>query len=132
MSTELPQSHLDLLDGPVIISLATIMPNGQPQVTPVWCSRHDNQIWINSTLGRQKARNMQQRPRVTILAVDPTFSLRYIEIRGQVVDTDYSQTAVQHINDLSHHYDSKPFRKLGPSEHRCIFKIEPTHINTSH
>lgn len=131
MSTTLPQSHLDLLDGPVVISLATIMPDGRPQVTPVWCSRNGNEIWINSTLGRQKARNMQERPQVTILAVDPAHSLRYIEIRGDVVDSDSSETAVKHINDLSLHYDRKPFRELGPNEKRIIFKIQPRHINTA-
>jgi len=132
MSATLPQSHLDLLDSPIVISLATIMPDGQPQLTPVWCSRHDNHIWINTNLGRQKARNMQERPRVTILAIDPTQLLRYIEVRGQVIDSDDSETAVQHINDLSYHYDGKPFRKLGSNERRCIFVIEPTRINTSH
>lgn len=131
MSTNLPDSHVDLLDGPVVISLATIMPDGQPQVTPVWCNRHDNQIWINSTLGRQKARNMQERPQVTILAIDPANPLRYIEVRGQVVGSDDSQTAVQHIEDLSQLYDNKPFRKLGPTERRCIFKIQPTRVNVS-
>ena len=130
MPTELPQSHLDLLDGAVVVSLATIMPDGQPQVTPVWCSRHDNEIWINSTLGRQKARNMLERPRVTILAVDPTRSLRWVEVRGEVVGTDDSKAAVQHIEELSHLYDGKPFRKLGPTERRCIFKIEPIRVNT--
>lgn len=129
MPIPLPESHIDLLDGPVVISLATIMPNGRPQVTPVWCSRHGNEIWVNSTLGRQKTRNMQERPYVTILAVDPTQSLRYIEIRGQVIDSDSGETAVQHINDLSLLYDGKPFRKLGPNEKRIIFKIQPTHIN---
>ncbi|MFZ0545278.1 MAG: PPOX class F420-dependent oxidoreductase [Candidatus Promineifilaceae bacterium] len=131
MPTELPQSHLDLLDGAVVISLATLMLDGQPQVTPVWCDRHGNEIWINSTLGRQKARNMQERPQVTILAVDPAHSLRWIEVRGQVVGTDDSETAVQHIEDLSQLYDGKPFRKLGPAEKRCIFKIRPTHVNTA-
>jgi PPOX class probable F420-dependent enzyme len=131
MSTNLPQSHLDLLDGPVVISLATIMPDARPQVTPVWCSRHDNEIWINSNLGRQKARNMQERPQVTILAVDPTHTLRYIEVRGDVVGSDTSEAAVQHINDLALLYDGVPFRKLGPNEKRVIFKIKPTRINTS-
>jgi PPOX class probable F420-dependent enzyme len=131
MSTELPQSHLDLLDGPVVISLATLMPNGQPQVTPVWCNRHGNQVWINTALGRQKARNLHARPQVTILAVDPAHPLRWIEVRGQVISLDNSQAAVEHINDLSHLYDGKPFRELGLTEKRCIFKIEPTRVNTS-
>jgi PPOX class probable F420-dependent enzyme len=131
MSTELPQSHLDLLDGPVVIALATLMPNGQPQVTPVWCNRHGNQVWINTALGRQKARNLHARPQVTILAVDPAHPLRWIEVRGQVISLDNSQAAVEHINDLSHLYDGKPFRELGLTEKRCIFKIEPTRVNTS-
>lgn len=130
MSIELPRTHLDLLDGPGVISLATIMPDGQPQLTPVWCNRHENHIWINTNLGRQKARNMQERPRVTILAIDPENPLRYIEVRGKVVGKDDSETAVQHIEELSQLYDGKPFRKLGSNEHRCIFIIEPTRVNT--
>ncbi len=132
MSTKLPQTHLDLLDGPIVISLATIMPDGRPQLTPVWCSRHGNQIWINTKLGRQKARNMQERPRVTILAIDPQQPLRYIEVRGRVVDSNDGPAAVQHIEDLSQLYDGKPFRQLAPDERRCIFVIEPTRVNTSH
>jgi PPOX class probable F420-dependent enzyme len=131
MAPELPQTHLDLLDGPVVVSLATIMPDGRPQLTPVWCSRHDNQIWINTHLGRQKARNMQERPYVTILAFDPAHPLRYIEVRGRVADSDDSENAVQHIEALSQLYDRKPFRKLGPTERRCIFKIEPVRVNTN-
>jgi PPOX class probable F420-dependent enzyme len=107
------------------------MPNGQPQVTPVWCNRHGNQVWINTALGRQKARNLHARPQVTILAVDPAHPLRWIEVRGQVISLDNSQAAVEHINDLSHLYDGKPFRELGLTEKRCIFKIEPTRVNTS-
>lgn len=129
MSVKLPESHLDLLDGPIVVSLATIMADGQPQLTPVWCSRQDNVIWINTKLGRQKARNMQERPMVTILAIDPEEPLRYIEVRGQVIGRDESELAVKHINDLSLHYDGKPFRKLGEGERRCIFIVEPIRVN---
>lgn len=129
MSATIPQSHHDLLDNPVIVVLATVMPNGQPQVTPVWCNRHGNQVWVNSAIGRQKDKNMRSRPFATVTAIDPKNPYRWIEVRGKVVEMVEGEEAVAHIDSLSQLYLNRPkYRGMSPTEKRCIYKIEPTHI----
>src|SRR5436309_1118019 len=67
MSSHIPDSHRDLLDGPVIAALATLMPDGQPQVTPVWCSCDGTHVIVNATAAGQKHKNMAARPRGTLM-----------------------------------------------------------------
>ncbi len=131
MSTMIPEAFYDLLDGPVVVMLATLMPDGQPQVTPVWCDRHDNMVWVNTAVGRQKDRNMKERPQVTIGILDPTNPYRYIEIRGRVVETITGPAAHVHIENLSQLYFGRAFPYGSADEQRCIFKIEPTRVRSS-
>jgi PPOX class probable F420-dependent enzyme len=130
MSQTISESHYDLLDGPVVVMLATLMPDGQPQVTPVWCDRHDNQIWVNSAAGRQKDQNMRHNERVTVAALDPENPYRYLEVRGRVVEIVEGQPAFDHIHKLSHDYFARPYTFNDPDEQRVIYKIEPLHVNT--
>ena len=64
--------------------LTTIMPNGMPQSSIIWVDYDGEHILVNTTLERQKGRNMQTNPKVTILVIDPQDSSRWIEVRGQV------------------------------------------------
>jgi PPOX class probable F420-dependent enzyme len=129
---EVPLSHKDLLERPIVVALATVMPSGQPQVTPVWCSYDGNYILVNTVRGRLKERNMQANPRVTLLAVDPTDPYRWIEIRGSV-DEITEEGAVDHINALAKSYRGRddyyaPMPEQRYNETRVIYKIRPTHI----
>jgi nitroimidazol reductase NimA-like FMN-containing flavoprotein (pyridoxamine 5'-phosphate oxidase superfamily) len=67
----IPDKYRDLLDRPIVVSLATLMNEGPPQVQPVWCNFDGTHILVNTEKGRQKYRNMSRRPSVTILAIDP-------------------------------------------------------------
>lgn len=127
---ELPANYLDLIDGPVVVFLATVQPDGFPQVTPVWCNRQGNEIWINSAKGRQKDRNMRDRPIVTIAATDPKNSYRWIEIRGKVSEVVEGPEAHQHIADLSMLYIGRLFEYPADQE-RVIYKITPLKVNVS-
>jgi hypothetical protein len=69
-------TYRDLLDRPIVVSLAMLMNEGPPQVQPVWCNFDGTHILINTEKGRQKYRNMSRRPAVTILAIDPDNALR--------------------------------------------------------
>jgi nitroimidazol reductase NimA-like FMN-containing flavoprotein (pyridoxamine 5'-phosphate oxidase superfamily) len=69
---KIPDKYRDLHDRPIVVSLATLMSDGQPQAQPVWCSFDGTHILVNTEKGRQKHRNMSRRPAVTILAIDPT------------------------------------------------------------
>lgn len=64
MPTTIPGSHRDLIDGPVLVTFTTIMPDGQPQSTIVWCNSDGDHILVNSVAGRRKDKNIRRDPRV--------------------------------------------------------------------
>ena len=86
MSEQIPESHRDLLAGPVNVALTTIMPDGQPQTTPIWCNLEGDYVLINSMKQFRKVKNMHLNPKVTLLAYELKHPLRNIEVRGQVVE----------------------------------------------
>lgn len=128
MSNIVPERYLDLLDRPIVVALATLLPNGQPQVHPVWCDRHGQQVWVNSAKGRQKDKNLRRRPEVTLLALDPDNPYRWLEIRGRVVEIVEGPAAEAHIEKLSHDYFGRPYTSRRPGEQRCLYKIEPQRV----
>jgi PPOX class probable F420-dependent enzyme len=103
----IPESHLDLIDGPYVVALSTIMPDGQPQTTPVWCNRKEEAIFINVMKGFRKEKNMRLNPRVSLLIYDPRDPLRNIEIRGRVVEMT-EEGAIEHNDELTQLYLGKP------------------------
>lgn len=132
MAVQIPASHRDLLDGPVVVTLVTLMPDGQPQATPVWCNTDGDYVLVNSARGRQKDRNMVRDPRVTILAIDPQNPYRWIQVRGKVVEIT-EEGAVEHISALcklytgiEYYYDFSPGAK--GKETRVKYRIEPVRI----
>jgi PPOX class probable F420-dependent enzyme len=124
---DLPQYALELLKKPIICALATAMPNGQPQVTPVWFDYDGEHIRINTARGRQKDRNMTRNAKVTAFFIDPTNMHRWAEIRGRVADIT-EEGADAHINALSHRYNGKDFT-FRPDQTRVIYKIVPEKVN---
>lgn len=127
MSTVIPEKYLDLFEKRAFAHLATLMPDGRPQVTPVWCDFDGTYIRINSAKGRQKDRNMRRDPRVALSLQDPGNPYRYLEIRGRVVDIT-EEGADAHIDSLAKKYlgvDTYPYR--GRGEVRVMYKIKPEH-----
>ncbi|MBA3869013.1 MAG: PPOX class F420-dependent oxidoreductase [Anaerolineae bacterium] len=130
-----PSTHRDLLDGAVVVGLITVMPDGQPQATPVWADYDGTYVRVNTARGRQKEKNMKLGAKVTILAIDPQNADRWLEIRGQIaVETE--DGAVEHINSLSAKYGGDPDFFSTKEDQRGIeirvtYKIEPTRINTN-
>lgn len=125
---EIPEAYRDLFEQPVVVSLATLLPSGQPQVTPVWCDFDGTHIRVNTTTNRQKYRDMTERPQVTVLAVDPRNPMRYVEVRGRVVYTT-TEGADAHIDKLAHKYlgkDRYPWHT--PEETRVSCYIEPEKV----
>jgi PPOX class probable F420-dependent enzyme len=126
MALAIPQSHRDLLDKKALAHLGTLMPDGSPQVTPVWCDFDGTWVRVNSAKGRRKDRNMRRDPRVALSLCDPDNPYRYLEIRGQIVEIT-EDGADEHIDRLARKYlgvDTYPNRKAG--EVRVIYKISPT------
>lgn len=130
MPDTLPATHKDLLNKTLFAHLATAMPNGQPQVTPVWFDYDGKSVVINTAVGRQKDRNMQRDGRVALSIIDPENPYRYLEVRGTITErTEQGADAV--IDRLAHKYlnvDKYPFRKAG--EQRVTYKIRPEHYTT--
>lgn len=137
---QIPESHLDLIDGPYVAALSTVMPDGQPQTTPVWCNRRDEHIFINVMKGFRKEKNMRANPKVSLLVYDPKNPLHNIEIRGCVVEMT-EEGAVEHNDELTQLYtgkaDAKFFGDSVPAELKSQFtpvrvKIMPMHIRVEY
>jgi PPOX class probable F420-dependent enzyme len=126
----IPDSHLDLFRKKAFASLATLMPGGQPQVTPVWVDYDGRFVVVNTAQGRQKDRNLQRDGRVALSILDPDNPYRYLEVRGRVAERT-AEGADQHIDAMARKYlgkDKYPFRQ--PGEVRVLYRIEPQHCNT--
>ena len=126
---KIPDSLRDLLDRPIVVSLATLMSYGTPQVQPVWCSYDGTHVLINTEKGRQKYRNLSRRRKATVLAVDPDDDSRWLEIRGTVID-ETEDGAEEHIDALAKTYmgvDKYPFPR---STARVIVRIAPERVVT--
>ena len=127
---EIPDSHADLTrdDVRAYAYLATTMPDGTPQVTPVWFNTDGRHILINSAKGRVKDRNMRTRPDVAVVLHNHDKPYHYVQIRGQIVEIT-EEGARQHINDLSLKYQGDSDYKLNdPNEIRVIYKLLPENI----
>ena len=124
-----PEKFLDLLndENKAYLFLATTMPDGSPQVTPVWFNTDGEHILINSNEGRVKDKNMKARPKVAMAIMDPSTPYRYLQIRGEVVEY-IREGADEHINKLSIKYDNEPWT-YQQGQKRIIYKIKPTHFD---
>ena len=135
MAISIPASHRDLFCRPVHGVLTTLMPDGQPQSSIVWVDYDGEYVLINTTLERQKGRNMRARPKVTLLVIDPKDTSRWIEVRGQVIEMT-SAGAATHANQLTQRYTTKRtfYGDIYPTaqmqkETRVVVKIEPLKVS---
>ena len=126
----IPAEFRDLFDRPVLASVATVMPDGRPQVTPVWCDYDGTHVLLNTAKGRQKDANIRRDPRIALSILDPENPYRYLEIRGRVVEIT-EQGADAHIDKLAKKYlglDKHP--RKPPGEVRIILKVLPERVRT--
>jgi len=125
----IPEKYLDLFSGKkAFAALATVMPDGSPQVTPVWFDYEGGKIRVNTARGRVKDRNMSLNARVALSISDPENPYRHVQIRGRVAAVS-EEGADAHIDSLAKKYlgqDKYPFRQ--PNEVRVIYTIEPTSV----
>lgn len=128
---KIPEAMQDLLsdEKKAYLYLATIMPDGTPQVTPIWFNTDGEHILINSAAGRIKDKNMRARPNVALCITDPADPYRYLQIRGKVVEIT-TEGADTHIDALSFKYTgNKKFSNRKQSDQRVTYKILPTKID---
>ena len=108
--------------------LATIMPDGTPQVTPVWFLYKDGKFVVNTARGRVKDRNMTKNAKVALSITDPDNPYAHIAVRGKVVRTT-EEGASASIDAMAKKYlgqDKYPFGR--PGEVRVIYEIQPTSV----
>ena len=130
MSSVIPDNFRDLFHKKVFAHLATLMKDGTPQVTPVWCDFDGTHIVINSAKGRTKDKNMRRNPNVALSVQDPENPYRYIAVRGKVVEIT-ENGADDHIDRMAKKYrgvDKYPNR--APGEIRVVYRILPNHAWT--
>jgi PPOX class probable F420-dependent enzyme len=136
MQVTIPNTHRDLFQEPIHGVLTTMMPDGMPQSSIVWVDYDGEYVLINTTLERQKGRNMQANPKGTILVIDPQDSSRWIEVRGQVREMT-QDGAEAHADKLTQRYCPNKRHFYGDmyppeqkeKETRVIVKIAPVKIS---
>ena len=135
MLVTVPNTHLDLFQKPVHGVLTTMMPDGTPQSSIVWVDYDGEHVLINTTLDRQKGRNMSANPKVALLVIDPEDTSRWIEVRGQVTEMT-ANGAEAHADLLTQRYTGKQhfYRDIYPPEQkdketRVIVKIQPLKVS---
>jgi len=119
-----------ILDGKNFIFLATINPNGTPQVTPTWVDTDGDYIIINTAVGRVKHKNVGKNPQVALAITEHENPYKLMMIRGRVVEQVTGRAAEDHIDKMAKKYTGRekyPNRK--PGEHRVLLKIEPHRVS---
>jgi len=133
MTLPIPESHLDLITRPLHGVLTTMMPDGQPQSSLVWCDHDGECVRVHTSLERQKGRNMAANPKVSLLIVDPQDTSRFISIRGDV-EIVY-RNAVSELDVITRQYTPHPkyYGYVFPEskqllETRIVCRIYPSKI----
>ena len=134
----LDPSYRWMLEKNVTATLATIKPNGLPQLTPIWVAHDGTNILVNTKKGRLKERNMRQRPDVSILCVNPQNPYHWVTLSGRVVEIieetepRKGREATETVDELSRRYiNTTPYPLRDPKgEVRVLFKVRPTYVMT--
>jgi PPOX class probable F420-dependent enzyme len=120
----LPDELLELLRRPSLCFVATLMPDGSPQLTQTWVSTDGQYIVINTPDWSQKARNVVRDPRVAVNIADPDNPRHYFAVRGRVVAAT-TEGGAQNIDEISDKYLGRPYPGFGGGpETRMILTIE--------
>lgn len=126
----LPDALLGLLRQPSPCFLATLMPDGAPQMTQTWVDTDGRNVLINTVDGHQKVANMRRDPRVAVNVADAADPSRYIEVRGRVVAIS-EDGAAEHIETLAQRYLGGPYPWFGGRDQtRLLVTIEPERITS--
>lgn len=117
-------------DNPVFATVATVQPDGSPQLSVTWIKREGNQLLVSTTVGRRKEKNLRRDPRVTIMINPPNAPYTYAEIRGAAtLSVEGSQEL---INELSRKYTGKDYADFNPAAgedaERVVVRVAPRRV----
>jgi PPOX class probable F420-dependent enzyme len=124
---QVPDSHRDLLERPLIAHVATIRTDGGPMVNPVWFAWDGDRVRMTHTRTRQKFRNLQAEPRVALCITDPDDQQRYLEIRGEV-ETVEDDAGGAFYRRLRERYGVNPDDPMPDADVRVVLVIRPTTV----
>nr|WSZ96731.1 PPOX class F420-dependent oxidoreductase [Streptomyces sp. NBC_00857] len=130
MTAALSEQLKEVLEGTVFVTIATIQPDGSPQVSPVWAKRDGDDVLISTTVGRRKERNLRRDPRVTVVVQPAAAPYTYAEIRGAATLT--TEGGQDLIDELSLKYTGKPYAEFNPAsgqdDERVVVRITPRKV----
>ncbi|GAA1158796.1 hypothetical protein GCM10009654_13680 [Streptomyces hebeiensis] len=130
MTAALSDQLKEVLDGPVFVDIATIQPDGSPQVSPVWVKRDGDDLLISTTVGRRKEQNLRRDPRVSVVVQPADSPYTYAEIRGSATLT--TEGGQELIDELSLKYTGKPYAEFNPASGedaaRVVVRITPRKV----
>ena len=134
-ASTIPEAFGDLVECPPVAVLSTVNVAGYPQTSVVWCDWDGECVRVNTMRGFAKERNMRRDPKVTLLCYDPRNALRYLEIRGTVIEMT-EDGASRHLDALASKYAGRPLRYFGDvipalfseTEIPVLCRIRPTHV----
>jgi PPOX class probable F420-dependent enzyme len=126
----LPDDLVALLRTPALCYVATVMPDGSPQLTQTWVDTDGEHVVVNIVQGMQKARNLERDPRVAVTVAARTAPSSYYQVRGTVVEMT-SEGGAASIEALAHKYTGGPYAWYGGREQvRLIVKIKAEHLSS--
>ncbi|WP_328296926.1 PPOX class F420-dependent oxidoreductase [Streptomyces sp. NBC_00435] len=131
MSAELSDDLKKLIDdSPVFATVATIQPDGSPQLSITWLTRDGDDLLVSTTVGRRKEKNLRADPRVTVMINPANAPYTYAEVRGSATLT--TEGGPELINDLSRKYTGKDYADFNPAskddDPRVVVRITPRKV----
>ncbi|KNB51447.1 PPOX class F420-dependent oxidoreductase [Streptomyces caatingaensis] len=127
LSDDLKQ-YLD--DNPAFVTVATLQPDGSPQLSVTWVKRDGDDLLISTTVGRRKERNLRRDPRVTVLVNPPNAPYTYAEVRGHATIT--TEGGAELIDELSRKYTGKDYADFNPAAaedaQRVVVRVTPRKV----
>ena len=122
---ELHPEVLELARGKNFATITTLLPDGHPQSQVMWVDTDGEHLLVNTEVHRQKYRNVERDPRVTITIWDREDPYRFVEVRGEVVEKVKGPEARRHIDELSQKYRGEPYQTQRISSERVVLRISP-------
>lgn len=130
MAGEFSDELKRVLDGPVFVTVATLQPDGSPQLSVVWVKRDGDEVLISTTVGRRKEANLRRDPRVTVLVNPADAPYTYAEIRGTATLT--TEGGDELIDELSRKYTGKAYADFNPGSEqdgqRVVVRVRPRKV----
>lgn len=117
-----------LASGASCAAVSTMMPNGAIQTHIMWVDCESEHLRINTEVHRQKFKNIERDPRITVTLWEGSQPYRYVEVRGQVVEIIKGEAALEHIDRLAMRYAGRTFSREAIKSERVILKVLPERI----